>query len=42
MANHFSKLASHTISVTGQDAISLLGDLGTVLAPFQLVVDQHH
>ncbi|KAK4811651.1 hypothetical protein QYF61_022744 [Mycteria americana] len=39
--DHFPAPAGHTISDTSQDAICLLGHLGTLLAHIQLVVDQH-
>ncbi|KAK4832279.1 hypothetical protein QYF61_021678 [Mycteria americana] len=39
-ANHFPTPAGHTISDTSQDAIGLLGHLGTLLAHSQLAVDQ--
>ncbi|KAK4830710.1 hypothetical protein QYF61_012970 [Mycteria americana] len=39
--NHFPSLAGHTIPDTSQDAIGLLGHLGTLLAHIQLAVDQH-
>ncbi|KAK4832950.1 hypothetical protein QYF61_026606 [Mycteria americana] len=38
---HFPCPAGHTISDTSQDAIALLGHLGTLLAHIQLVVGQH-
>ncbi|KAK4823665.1 LOW QUALITY PROTEIN: hypothetical protein QYF61_005017 [Mycteria americana] len=40
--NHFPSPAGHTISETSQDAIGLLGHLGTLLAHIQLAIDQHH
>ncbi|KAK4827459.1 hypothetical protein QYF61_018180 [Mycteria americana] len=39
--NHFPSPAGHTISDTSQDAIGLLGHLGTVLAHIQPALDQH-
>ncbi|KAK4830944.1 hypothetical protein QYF61_014403 [Mycteria americana] len=39
--NHFPSPAGHTISDTSQDAIGLLGHLGTLLAHIQPAVDQH-
>ncbi|CAN0300535.1 unnamed protein product [Bubo scandiacus] len=39
--NHIPSPAGHTISDTSQDAIGLLGHLGTLLAHIQLAVDQH-
>ncbi|KAK4826007.1 hypothetical protein QYF61_003780 [Mycteria americana] len=39
--DHFPSPAGHTISDTSQDAIGLLGHLGTLLAHIQLAVDQH-
>ncbi|KAK4821668.1 hypothetical protein QYF61_027136 [Mycteria americana] len=39
--NHFSSPAGHTIFDTSQDAIGLLGHLGTLLAHVQLAVNQH-
>ncbi|KAK4824801.1 hypothetical protein QYF61_019469 [Mycteria americana] len=39
--NLFPSPAGHTIFDTSQDAIGLLGHLGTLLAPIQLAVDQH-
>ncbi|KAK4824303.1 LOW QUALITY PROTEIN: hypothetical protein QYF61_013048 [Mycteria americana] len=39
--NHFPTPAGHTISDTSQDAIGLLGHLGTLLAHIQPAVDQH-
>ncbi|KAK4815248.1 hypothetical protein QYF61_023695 [Mycteria americana] len=39
--NHFPSPAGHTIPDTSQDAIGLLGRLGTLLAHIQLAVDQH-
>ncbi|KAK4826124.1 LOW QUALITY PROTEIN: hypothetical protein QYF61_005276 [Mycteria americana] len=39
--DHFPSAAGHTISDTSQDAIGLLGHLGTLLAHIQLAVDQH-
>ncbi|KAK4832354.1 hypothetical protein QYF61_021953, partial [Mycteria americana] len=39
--NHFPSPAGHTISDTSQDAIGLLGHLGTLLALIQTTVDQH-
>jgi len=39
--DHFLTLAGNTISDTNQDAIGLLGYLGTLLAQLQLSVDQH-
>ncbi|KAK4832175.1 LOW QUALITY PROTEIN: hypothetical protein QYF61_020955 [Mycteria americana] len=38
---HFPSPAGHTIPDTSQDAIGLLGHLGTLLAHIQLVVNQH-
>ncbi|KAK4813860.1 hypothetical protein QYF61_001958 [Mycteria americana] len=38
--NHFPTPAGHTISDTSQDAIGLLGHLGTLLAHIQVAVDQ--
>ncbi|KAK4825624.1 LOW QUALITY PROTEIN: hypothetical protein QYF61_001304 [Mycteria americana] len=38
---HFPSPAGHTISDTSQDAIGLLGHLGTLLAHIQLAVNQH-
>ncbi|KAK4825536.1 LOW QUALITY PROTEIN: hypothetical protein QYF61_000113 [Mycteria americana] len=38
--NHFPSPAGHTISDTSQDAIGLLGHLGTVLTHIQLAVKQ--
>ncbi|KAK4815015.1 hypothetical protein QYF61_013467, partial [Mycteria americana] len=40
--NHFPSSAGHTISDTSQDAICLLGHLGTLLAHIQLAVDQQY
>ncbi|KAK4811117.1 hypothetical protein QYF61_019748 [Mycteria americana] len=39
--NHFPSPAGHTIFDTSQDAICLLGHLGTLLAHIQPAVDQH-
>ncbi|KAK4813337.1 hypothetical protein QYF61_026500 [Mycteria americana] len=39
--NHFPSPADHSISDTSQDAIGLLGHLGTLLVHIQLAVDQH-
>ncbi|KAK4815525.1 hypothetical protein QYF61_003217 [Mycteria americana] len=39
--DHFPSPAGHTISNTSQDAIGLLGHLGTLPAHIQLIVDQH-
>ncbi|CAM9287055.1 unnamed protein product, partial [Bubo scandiacus] len=39
--NHFPSPAAHTISDTSQDAVGLLGHLGTLLAHIQLAVNQH-
>ncbi|KAK4825244.1 hypothetical protein QYF61_025643 [Mycteria americana] len=39
--NHFPTPAGHTIFDTSQDAIGLLGHLGTLLAHVQLAVNQH-
>ncbi|KAK4827864.1 hypothetical protein QYF61_022014 [Mycteria americana] len=39
--NHFPSPAGHTIPDTSQDAIDLLGHLGTLLAHIQLAVNQH-
>ncbi|KAK4832009.1 hypothetical protein QYF61_020447 [Mycteria americana] len=39
--DHFPSAAGHTIPVTSQDAIGLLGHLGTLLAHIQLAVSQH-
>ncbi|KAK4820738.1 hypothetical protein QYF61_004419 [Mycteria americana] len=39
--DHFSTPAGHTISDTSQDAIGLLGHLGTLLAHIQAAVNQH-
>ncbi|KAK4830369.1 hypothetical protein QYF61_010464 [Mycteria americana] len=39
--DHFSSPAGHTISDTSQDAIGLLGHLGTLLAHIQAAVNQH-
>ncbi|KAK4823178.1 hypothetical protein QYF61_027082 [Mycteria americana] len=39
--NHFPSPAGHTISDTSQDAVGLLGHLGTLLAHIQLAIDQH-
>ncbi|KAK4818350.1 hypothetical protein QYF61_011447 [Mycteria americana] len=39
--NHFPSPAGHTIFDTGQDAIGLLGRLGTLLAHIQAAVNQH-
>ncbi|KAK4827707.1 LOW QUALITY PROTEIN: hypothetical protein QYF61_020985 [Mycteria americana] len=39
--NHFPTPAGHTIPDTSQDAINLLGHLGTLLAHIQAAVDQH-
>ncbi|KAK4822061.1 hypothetical protein QYF61_008870 [Mycteria americana] len=39
--NDFPSPAGHAISDTSQDAIGLLGHLGTLLAHIQLAVDQH-
>ncbi|KAM9656072.1 uncharacterized protein ACIBXB_008597 [Morphnus guianensis] len=39
--NHFPAPAGHTISDTGQDAVGLLGHLGTLLAHIQPAVNQH-
>ncbi|KAK4832039.1 hypothetical protein QYF61_020554 [Mycteria americana] len=39
--NHFPSPAGHTIFDTSQDAIGLLGHLGTLLAHIQPAVDQH-
>ncbi|KAK4826959.1 hypothetical protein QYF61_012808 [Mycteria americana] len=39
--NHFPTPAGHTIFDTSQDAVGLLGHLGTLLAHIQLAVDQH-
>ena len=38
--NQFLSPAGHTISDTSQDAVGLLGHLGTLLAHLQLAVDQ--
>ncbi|KAF1475359.1 Cadherin-like and PC-esterase domain-containing protein 1, partial [Eudyptula minor novaehollandiae] len=39
--DHFPTTAGHTVSDTGQDAIGLLGHLGTLPAHVQPAVDQH-
>ncbi|KAK4807183.1 hypothetical protein QYF61_024303 [Mycteria americana] len=39
--DHFPSPAGHTISDTSQDAIGLLGHLGTLLAHMQPAVNQH-
>ncbi|KAK4816851.1 hypothetical protein QYF61_023973 [Mycteria americana] len=39
--DHFPSPAGHTIPDTSQDAIGLLGHLGTLLAHIQLAVNQH-
>ncbi|KAK4821436.1 hypothetical protein QYF61_020019 [Mycteria americana] len=39
--NHFPSPAGHAIFDTGQDAIGLLGRLGTLLAHIQAAVNQH-
>ncbi|KAK4810966.1 hypothetical protein QYF61_014438 [Mycteria americana] len=39
--DHFPSPAGHAISDTSQDAIGLLGHLGTLLAHIQLAVNQH-
>ncbi|KAK4827828.1 hypothetical protein QYF61_021912 [Mycteria americana] len=39
--DHFPSPAGHTVSDTSQDAIGLLGHLGTLLAHIQLAVAQH-
>ncbi|KAK4816662.1 hypothetical protein QYF61_019898, partial [Mycteria americana] len=39
--DHFPSPAGHTISDTSQDAIGLVGHLGTLLAHIQPAVDQH-
>ncbi|KAK4818805.1 hypothetical protein QYF61_019734 [Mycteria americana] len=39
--NHFPSPAGHTIVDTSQDAIGLLGHLGTLLAHIQVAVNQH-
>jgi len=39
--DHLPTPAGHTIPDTSQDAVGLLGHLGTLLAHVQLVVDQH-
>ncbi|KAK4810322.1 hypothetical protein QYF61_018264 [Mycteria americana] len=39
--DHFPSPAGHAISDTSQDAIGLLGRLGTLLAHIQLAVNQH-
>ncbi|KAK4807027.1 hypothetical protein QYF61_000356 [Mycteria americana] len=39
--NHFPSPADHAIFDTGQDAIGLLGRLGTLLAHIQAAVNQH-
>ncbi|KAK4829622.1 hypothetical protein QYF61_005749 [Mycteria americana] len=39
--NHFRSPAGHTIPDTSQDAIGLLGHLGTLLAHIQAAVNQH-
>ncbi|KAK4825882.1 hypothetical protein QYF61_003156 [Mycteria americana] len=39
--DHFPSPAGHTISDTSQDAIGLLGHLGTLLAHIERAVDQH-
>ncbi|KAK4827071.1 hypothetical protein QYF61_014145 [Mycteria americana] len=39
--NHFLSPAGHTIPDTSQDAIGLLGHLGTLLAHIQVAVNQH-
>jgi len=39
--DHLPTPAGHTIPGTSQDAIGLLGHLGTLLAHVQLAVDQH-
>ncbi|KAF1556984.1 Collagen alpha-1(XXI) chain, partial [Eudyptula minor] len=39
--NHFPAPAGHTVSDTGQDAIDLLGRLGTLPAHIHPAVDQH-
>ncbi|KAK4831110.1 LOW QUALITY PROTEIN: hypothetical protein QYF61_015413 [Mycteria americana] len=39
--DHFPTLAGHTIFDTSQDAIGLLGHLGTLLAHIQAAVNQH-
>ncbi|TRZ11806.1 hypothetical protein HGM15179_015300 [Zosterops borbonicus] len=40
-ADHCPSLAGHPVSDTSQEAIGLLGYLGTLLAHVQLAVDQH-
>ncbi|KAK4822886.1 hypothetical protein QYF61_021105 [Mycteria americana] len=39
--NHFPSPAGHAVSDTSQDAIGLLGHLGTLLAHIQVAVNQH-
>ena len=39
--DHFCSPAGHTVSNTNEDAVGLLGHLGTLLAHTQLAVDQH-
>ncbi|PKU36603.1 hypothetical protein llap_13089 [Limosa lapponica baueri] len=39
--NHFPSPACHAIPDTGQDAVGLLGHLGTLLAHIQPAVDQY-
>ncbi|KAK4828478.1 hypothetical protein QYF61_026703 [Mycteria americana] len=39
--NHFPSSAGHTIPDTSQDAVGLLGHLGTLLAHIQPAIDQH-
>ena len=39
--NHLPAPAGHTIPDTSQDAVGLLGHLGTLLAHIQLAVNQH-
>ncbi|GAB0186435.1 hypothetical protein GRJ2_001108800 [Grus japonensis] len=39
--NHFPSPDGHTIADTSQDAVGLLGHLGTLLAHIQLAVNQH-
>ncbi|GAB0187963.1 hypothetical protein GRJ2_001261600 [Grus japonensis] len=39
--NHFPGPAGHTVSDTSQDALGLLGYLGTLLAHVQLAVNHH-
>lgn len=40
--NYFPSPAGHLISFTGQNAIGILGFLGTLLACVQLAVDQYY